>query len=114
MGDQRLAVINGRLYAPRDTLSAGKPVANKSANNKPAPDKAAAAPYQVVDVLPYKVLLACDGQILELGYSNVTTGSAPAKGNGKAAGAKSWRRFFRKIQPIEQDGEVSECLAPSN
>jgi len=77
MGEQRLAVINGCLYAPQEKLSA---------------DKSATSPYQVVDVFPYKVLLEHNGQILELGYSNVASRPASAKARGAksggAAGAK--------------------------
>ena len=77
MGEQRLAVINGRLYAPQEKLSA---------------DKSSTPAYQIVDVLPYKVLLERNGQILELGYSNVASRSASsnARGakSGSAAGAK--------------------------
>jgi hypothetical protein len=104
MGDQRLAVINGRLYAPQQTLLPNQPATNKPGTNKSATDKlltnksaanqaaidkaaadeAAAAAYQVVDVLPYKVLLAHDGHILELVYSNVASGP----GGGSKAGEK--------------------------
>jgi hypothetical protein len=96
MGDQRLAVINGHLYAPQETLAtvqpaASKPMTNKSTANKSAPDKSAPSPYEVVDVLPYKVLLAHDGQILELVYSNVASGSASKGTKGRAGGAKTSR-----------------------
>jgi hypothetical protein len=96
MGDQRLAVINGRLYAPQETLATvmpatNKPTTNKSTANKSAPDKSAPSPYEVVDVLPYKVLLAHDGQILELVYSNIASGPAPKGTKGRAGGGKTSR-----------------------
>ncbi len=98
MGEQRLAVINGRLYAPEETISTGKPAANKPAMDKAltdktpmdksVTDKSATSSYQVVDVFPYKVLLAHDGHIVELVYSNVSSGPAPAaRGGAKGAGA---------------------------
>ena len=78
------------MYAPKDTLTTDKPAAKRTTNSKAA----AAAPepatslYEVVDVLPYKVLLTHNGQLLELGYSNVTSGPASAaRGNSKAGGA---------------------------
>ena len=115
VGDQRLAVINGRLYAPKDKLIVDKPAVNRGRNNKSAADKTAAdkpateksateksateqaaeraAAYLVVDVLPYKVLLAHDGQLLELGYSNVSSGppSAARENSKNGAGAKKSR-----------------------
>jgi hypothetical protein len=94
VGDQRLALINGRLYAPRQTLVTDKPVAKRSPGAKGAAPAAAEDPatssYQVVEVLPYKVLLAHNGQILELGYSNVTSGP-PSAGRTGAAGARKGR-----------------------
>jgi hypothetical protein len=90
MGNQRLAVINGRLYAPRETLATGRPAANKSTSAKSVADKPATS-YQVLEVLPYKVLLAYDGQVLELGYSNVTSGPGPRGGGKAGAGAKRSR-----------------------
>ncbi len=100
MGDQRLAVINGRLYAPQEILAIDKPATSKPSASKPAASKpivnnslasklvvepSPASPYQIIDVLPYKVLLAHDGEVLELVYSNVTSGPASkARADGKA------------------------------
>jgi hypothetical protein len=101
VGDQRLAVINGRLYAPKETVVMDKLVAKRPANAKgpaPAPAPAAAeapaaAPYQVVDVFPYRVLLAHNGQLLELGYSNTASGPPSVQGAWKASsgGARKGR-----------------------
>jgi len=59
LGDRRVAMINGQMYAAQEVLT----VEN--------------APYRVVRVLPYKVVLEREGKIMELTYSNVT--SQPAK-----------------------------------
>ena len=74
VGGQRLAMISGRLYAAKETLSAGK-------SSTPA--------YKVVDVLPYKVLLENDGKTVELTYSDVArpAASKPANSRAKPAGA---------------------------
>jgi hypothetical protein len=74
VGDQRLAIIDGRMYAAQETL-AGKGTA--------------AAPYKIVSVLPHKVLLEHEGNALELTYSDAAVGSAySASGadRGKPAG----------------------------
>ena len=82
VGERRLALINGRLYAPRETLST---------SNSSAP------PYKIVDVFPYKVLLESEGKTVELKYSDVAVrpaspsrGGAQVKSGGaaKAAAAK--------------------------
>jgi hypothetical protein len=88
LGDQRLAVINGRLYAPKETLTTDKPAVKRAANDKAAAaDEPASSSYQVVEVFPYKVLLAHNGQVLELEYSNVTSGPpSSARGGPKAGG----------------------------
>jgi hypothetical protein len=81
-GSQRLAVINGRLYAVRDAL----------------PATGAAAALKVVQVLPHKVLLQRNGETLELRYSSAAAREAgtPAgetqsgsRGRGKPAPRKS-------------------------
>jgi hypothetical protein len=77
VGDQRLAVISGRLYAPQETLPAAK----------------GAAPLRVVDVLPYKVLLDRDGKALELAYSDTATArAADPKSTAKPSGAPKPKR----------------------
>jgi hypothetical protein len=55
MGNQRLAVINGRLYGPKDVLAAGV----SGGTNR-----------RVVDVQPHKVVLDCNGTLRELHYAN--------------------------------------------
>ena len=52
---ERLAVINGHVYAVRESLPASN---------------SATPPLKIVDVLPYKVLLEGEGKALELTYSN--------------------------------------------
>jgi len=76
LGDRRLAVINGQLYALHDRL----------AGNASTP------PYRIVGVLSYKVLLEREGKTVELTYSE--TASRPAsspragvRGKPAAAGA---------------------------
>lgn len=53
LGDQRLAVINGELYAPQQTLSTG------------------VASYKVLSVSSHKVLLERGGKTVELTYADV-------------------------------------------
>ena len=63
-GDMRMALINGKLYQPKDKLPAAAP---------------GAPPCVVAEILPYKVLLECRGKTLELCYSDrVTAGGGPA------------------------------------
>ncbi|MBU4273157.1 MAG: hypothetical protein KKE86_05565 [Planctomycetes bacterium] len=78
VGDRRLAVINGRLYAPKETLSL---------------PGLSATPCEVVSVLPYKVVLKCGENNMELTYPNVASKSASAgkKSSGKKAQSASKR-----------------------
>ncbi len=65
-GASRLAIINGCVYGPKETLPASK--------------------LKILDVLPYKVLLDCEGTVLTLAYSDTasagsaSTRSAPSRG----------------------------------
>jgi len=88
LGNQRLAVINGRLYAPKEMLTTDKPVVKRATNDKAAADEPASSSYQVVEVFPYKVLLAHNGQVLELEYSNVTSGPPSSARAGSKAGGR--------------------------
>jgi len=78
VGDQRLAVINGRLYAPKETLSL---------------PGLSATPCEVISVLPYKVVLKCGENNKELTYPNVASKqvSAKKKSSGKKAQPASKR-----------------------
>jgi hypothetical protein len=73
MGDRRLAVINGRMYATHDVMAAPKP---------------ATYSLTILDVLPYKVLLDCEGQTVALAYSD-TAARAAAPANPKTNAAPS-------------------------
>jgi hypothetical protein len=64
VGNQRMAVINGRLYAAPAML--------------PASGKATPT-LKVVGVLPYKVLFECEGKTLELTYSNTVSRAASSR-----------------------------------
>jgi hypothetical protein len=70
LGNERLAMINGQLYAPQKTPSAGN----------------ASMPFRVVSVSPNKVLLECNGKTLELTYEGIV--SRPAA-SAKPAPAKT-------------------------
>jgi hypothetical protein len=59
LGGKRMAVINGRLYAPQQRLPAGS---------------ASGPPFTIAKVLPYGVLLERGGKTIGLGYAN-----APAR-----------------------------------
>jgi hypothetical protein len=76
LGDRRLAVINGQLYALHDRL----------AGDSSTP------PYRIVGVLPCKVLLEREGKTVELTYSDTASRSASSpragvRGKAVAAGA---------------------------
>ena len=64
VGNQRLAVINGRLYAAPELL---------------LESSSATSPPKIVNVLPYKVLLEWGGKTLELTYSNVASSAAASR-----------------------------------
>ena len=61
--DRRLAVINGRVYAPKDKL---------------AMTKGTETLCEIVEVLPYKVLLKCENKIIELTFPDVPAKPATA------------------------------------
>lgn len=63
VNDRRLAVINGRLYAPDDKISV---------------PEVSAAPCKIVNVLPYKVLLKCGEKKVELSFPNTSAKSNAA------------------------------------
>jgi hypothetical protein len=75
VGDQRLAVINGKVYAAEERVSAGTSMANSP---------------KIVSVLPYKVVLERDGKTVELTYSNVA--SRPAKSAAQAGASAATPR----------------------
>ncbi|MEN6449783.1 MAG: hypothetical protein ABFC96_04750 [Thermoguttaceae bacterium] len=89
VGDRRLAVINGRLYAPDEPL-----IEPPRADSKAAPKGVAAEPLvvgKIVDVMPYKVLLECQGKTLELSYSDIPASSRSGTPNRNHSGSKSSR-----------------------
>jgi hypothetical protein len=57
-GNARLAIINGRVCAPKDTLPASK--------------------ITVVDILPYKVVLECEGKTRTLAYADTSPARSAA------------------------------------
>jgi len=64
--NQRVAIINGKTYGPKDTLLTGNAL-------KPS--------FKIVDILPTKVLLGDNGRVLELTYTN---GPLKTPSDGKA------------------------------
>ena len=76
LGNQRLAMINGQLYAPQKTPSAG---------NSSTP------PFRVVGVFPNKALLECKGKTVELTYEGIVSqpASPPKAKSPKIAPAKT-------------------------
>jgi hypothetical protein len=77
LGDQRLAMINGQLYASQELLP---------------PSGGSALRYKVVNVLPYTVVLEGRGKTLELTYSNVApepAASSPLADTSDKPGAKT-------------------------
>ncbi|MCD4726847.1 MAG: hypothetical protein K8R46_04250 [Pirellulales bacterium] len=81
VGDRRLAIINGRLYAPKETLSL---------------PGLSATPYEVINVLPYKVVLKCGENSMELTYPNVASKSASA---GKKSSGKKPQSASKRATP---------------
>lgn len=77
IGKQRMAVINGKTYAPQEMLPTG---------NSLTPT------FKIIDVLPTVVLLDDHGRILELTYSNAiarhVSSSHAAKSDEPAAAAE--------------------------
>ncbi|MEN6458367.1 MAG: hypothetical protein ABFC63_05505 [Thermoguttaceae bacterium] len=55
VADQRLAIINGQVYGPKESVAGTGPAAGN---------------YRVLDVFPDRVLVQCDGKQMELRYSN--------------------------------------------
>lgn len=74
-GRQRLALINGKVYAEGDTLTLGE---------------ASAPPYVVSKILPYKVVLTSSDKALEVTYSDIASpNSSPHEDKDKKAGHDS-------------------------
>jgi hypothetical protein len=102
VGRRRAAVINGRLYAPEELLSASSP---------------STPPYKIVDVFPYKVLLEREGKTLELTYSNVASRSVSSQSAGggarpgSAAAASRAQKSHSGATPA-QSGEHSRSGKP--
>jgi hypothetical protein len=63
-GEQRLAIINGQIYKQKDKLKQQNP---------------SIPPFIVAQILPYEVLLECEGKTLHLRYSNVYAGTGAPK-----------------------------------
>jgi hypothetical protein len=68
VGKSRLAIINGRVYGVNERLPASK--------------------LTILDVLPYKVLLECEGKVLALAYAD-TLSARTASTRSDAARSKS-------------------------
>jgi hypothetical protein len=64
-GEQRLAIISGQIYKQKDKLKQQNP---------------SIPPFVVAQILPYEVLLECEGKTLHLRYSNVYAGGGASKG----------------------------------
>jgi hypothetical protein len=71
LGDQRLAIINGQLYAPQEKLSS---------------ENSSIPPYRIISVFPDKVVLDRNGKAVDLTYSDVA--SHPASSSQAGAGGK--------------------------
>ncbi len=96
LGDQHLAIINGKTYAPEELLAA---------------DGSAMPPRKVVRVLPDMVVLECQGKTAELKYSSVSDKAAAAKTDapGKAAGSGQ-PSFLTKLKQLSK---ASNAVKPS-
>lgn len=72
VNNHRLAVINGRLYAPHDMLS--MPWVSET-------------PCEILRVLPYKVIIKCGDKNMELTYPDVS--SKPSSAVKRTSGKKT-------------------------
>ena len=85
IGDERIAVINGNTYAPKDILRTGNAL-------KPT--------FKIIDILPTKVLLGDNGRVLELTYTSGIAKSAPgAKGGKNAQSATAAKKQEAPVRP---------------
>jgi hypothetical protein len=67
-GPSRLAIINGHVYGPTETLPASK--------------------LKILDVLPYQVILECEGKRLTLAYADTASArSASALSKSRPTGS---------------------------
>ena len=66
MGRQRMAIINGHVYKEKDVI--------------PRPGDETPSCF-VTAILPHKVLLSCQGEIVQLGYLNLSVAAKPAAAN---------------------------------
>jgi hypothetical protein len=74
VGNSRLAIINGRVYGANESIQGLNPSLPK---------------LTVLNVFPYKVLLACDGRTIELAYPDTASPrAASAAPRGAAGNAK--------------------------
>jgi hypothetical protein len=89
-GDQRMAVINGRLYRAQEMLAASN---------------AAAPAYRLIDVSPHKVLLEYQGKRVELSYSD--SASRPA-GSGRPEAARPKSAASGKPKAASKGGKPSK------
>ena len=71
-GSARLAIINGRLYGPKEMLAGSK--------------------LTILDVLPYQVLLGSEGKVLTLAYSDTAAPRGKLSGGRRVAGGTSSTR----------------------
>jgi hypothetical protein len=104
VGNQRLAVINGKLYAPKDML---------------ATDLAGGIKRRVVEVQPYKVVLDCDGKLKELTYTSVPARreqtnktTANQKDNNNAGGAETSKSATTKTSGKTKSSEEKTKPTP--
>jgi hypothetical protein len=73
IGRQRMAVINGRVYKEKDAI----PQAGEQAPS-----------CFVTAIFPHKVLLACQGETVQLEYTNAKVAAKPAATNNPQKPAK--------------------------
>jgi hypothetical protein len=101
-GDSRLAIINGHIYGVKKRISGSS---------------AAAPALTIAAVLPYKVLLECDGKTLELFYSTISRSDAPPSGESAiSANAQTSTNVRPRTSLIHKshvgDSETSEPTPP--
>jgi hypothetical protein len=70
MGDKRMAIINGQVYKEKDAI--------------PQPGEETPSCF-ITNILPHRVLLSYQGEIVQLGYVNVAAKPAAAKNPEKPA-----------------------------
>lgn len=93
LGDQRVAVINGQMCAAEEVVTLEN------------------APYRVIRVLAYKVVLEREGKIMELTYSNVASKPAASPKAGVQASPVSAKASLTEKRLADSESSLPNAPA---